>query len=398
MAAAAASICDEMLLDTNFRTLVSSKTKLEDFNALLEEHVAGWTQKKRLQDGLKDLSAKVDAAENKLSVIKAVGKAKKLEPEEQALVDNYSASNLKEKVKALNDAISAMLEAGKVTAEEKPQVLQNLNERKTAAKAADKAKLLEKLEKQITAVSKAQPVDPPVANLKELDALSRKLQEIEAIERRPAKSLTAADRERLETKPQVLEDRNALEARSRMWFESEFEFKPRLDKALTVLALNEAELRKKEEQEAWERKLREEEEEIERKRQEAAAKHEEQERKMMEKLEAKRLEAAAKPQKAAPAPKAKEKKKAKRMNPLTLFQATSQAEKRAEEAEVASEEPDEEEEVDDEEPSRPAPAAAPAAAAGYPSAAAAAAPVAATGMAAQVGEVAQSVDAATADA
>merc|ERR550532_2650646 len=77
-----------------------------------------------------------------------------------------------------------------------------------------------------------------------------------------------------------------------MWFESEFHFNPRLDRALEKLAIDEAEQRRKEEELA---------------------------KKVAEQLEARRLEAQAKPQKVVPQAKKKEKKAVVRLDPKDLF-------------------------------------------------------------------------------
>jgi len=174
--------------DENFQQLVVKSTGIEEFNKLLAECVGGYMQRKRFTDGLKDLLAKVEEIENKISVMKAVGKAKKMEDAEQFLADNYTGADLKEKVAILNTSLQAMLEGGQFTAEEKPIILDNLKTRRDTAKAAEKAKLLEKLERTLTAVIKAEGIDREPACLAQLAKLNTNLQYIEILAKRDSKN------------------------------------------------------------------------------------------------------------------------------------------------------------------------------------------------------------------
>lgn len=310
----------DLLLDSNFQKLASCKTDPEEFTSLLRVHVYGYTQKKHSVDALKDLLKRVDEAELKQSYAKNLGKKKGLEEAEQALVHSYSSHNLKDKVQILNAQIQGMIDEGLITQEEKPAVLENLKTRLAAAKTANKDKLQEKLEGMINSVSRAGPHVLQVGNLKEIGLLRRRLDEIHSLEKRPVKSLTQSEKEAIGKKVEVQDELRSLEERSTMWFESEFAFKPRLHRALEALAIEEADQRRREEEEAFEKKRKEEAEALEQKRLDTVAKEEEKHKHMLAKLEARRMEDQMKPQKpVVQQAKPKEKKKAKRLDPNSLF-------------------------------------------------------------------------------
>uniref|UniRef100_A0A7S1W8M3 Uncharacterized protein n=1 Tax=Alexandrium catenella TaxID=2925 RepID=A0A7S1W8M3_ALECA len=360
-----------ILGDSNFKTLAFAKTSLEDFTNLIGAHVAGWTQRKLVHEGLKNFKVKVEAAESKMRVAKNVGKAKQLEAEEEALCKLYTVADMTEKISALNKEIQASLDQGAVTAEEKPIALEHLRSRRDTAKKEEKAKLLERVEKQIDAVAKAKnTITLPVANLDEFFQLRKRQWLIERLEKRKPNTLDQEERDILKGKAKLEVEVHSLEAKSRMWFESEFSFKPRLEQALTEKAKNEAEELKRIEEEEKEKQRRAEEAALEQKRLEAQRKEEEHYKQMADKLEAKRLEAQAKPVKEAPKAKPKEKKRVAPMNPYSLFQNAHVVQHEPEATPEASPETSE---AGDPEPATSAPAAAPAA---TPAPAPAAAPVA----------------------
>lgn len=287
---------------------------------MLTAHVAGYSQKKKLVAGLKDLLTRVETAENKLYLAKNLGKARsKLEGEEQALADNHSSLDLKEKIQAVNASVQAMIDEGRLTLEERPVVHEQLLARRTAAKVDGKAKLLEKLENMLSSVAKAQPVELPVPNLEEIYPAHVELKEIHRYEKRPAKSLGTYERGMLSKKAQIEEAINKWSAKNRMWFENQFEFQPRLERAFDTLAKEKAAQKIREEEEALERKRKAEEEALEQKRIAHQQAEERKAKELEEKLEAKRMEAASKPQKAAPQPKKKEKVKRVVLDNRELF-------------------------------------------------------------------------------
>jgi len=98
------------------------------------------------------------------------------------------------------------------------------------------------------------------------------LKAIVKLEKLSAKNLTWALRERIEGKPDIEKEYDALMDISRMWFETPLEFRPRLDEAIAVYAANEEERKRREEEEAFEKKKREEEEALEKKRAEGLQK------------------------------------------------------------------------------------------------------------------------------
>merc|ERR1712096_202736 len=97
------------------------------------------------------------------------------------LADTTHIDDLKSKVQTLNTSIQAALETGALTANEQPEVLDELTVRLHKAKSEGKAKLQEKLERQIVAVkaSAEKPVPVPLPDVQELDALTSNLREKE---------------------------------------------------------------------------------------------------------------------------------------------------------------------------------------------------------------------------
>lgn len=312
-------VLDGISEDSNFKSLAEDRTSQDEFNRLVDDHVQGYTQKKRLADGLKDLAAKVEDAENKLIVAKNVGKFKAPSPEDEALTSLHTSFELKEKLKAVNAQVQAMIDAGSITAAEKPFVLDNLRTRLSKAKEGGKAALEEKLDKMITIVSKAQFFALPCTNIAKFHSLSKDMQSIEKLEKLPEKHLTANLRQRIEGKKALQEEFDALVSTSAMWFELPYEFEPRLKDAMAAYEAQEEERKRKEEEEAFEQKKQEEQEAFERKRAEAARKQEEQEKALEEKLAAARAAASLRPVKEVPQPKKKEKVSTARVDLQHMF-------------------------------------------------------------------------------
>lgn len=309
----------EIFDDCNFKRLADDKTSADEFRTLLQEHVQGYSQKRRLSEGLKDLVKRVEEAENRLLVAKNVGKFKEPNPEDKMLTTLFSSFELKEKAEIAASELQSMIQQGQITRFERAHVLENLQMRLAKAKEAGKAKVEEKLEGMLTSVRSAGPFLLPVPNLDDFTRLEKELQAIAKLEKLSAKSLTAALQERIQSKAEVQGDFDALEESSRMWFEMQTEFKPRLDDAMREWAASEEERRKKEEEDAFREKLRLEEEALEKKRAEAEAKEMEKARMLEEKLKAKREEAALKPVKEVPQKVVKEKKTVARVDLQHMF-------------------------------------------------------------------------------
>jgi len=108
--------------------------------------------------------------------------------------------------------------------------------------------------------------------------------------------------------------------RSRNWFETESEFAPRIEKGLDELFKAKADQRKREEEEALERKRRAEDEAIEQKKLAMKEAEDRRAQELEQKLEAKRILAAAKPKKEVVQPKKKEKAVAKKLDPHEFFE------------------------------------------------------------------------------
>lgn len=310
--------CD-ISLEPHFITLASKNTTIEEFVRLRTDHMAGYKPKKMLYDGLKKLQTKMDEIENKLSVMKAIGKAKQLSDEEQSDTNLYSGADLRDKAVSTLRAMETQIEEGPISLAEKSVILEHLGARLATAKQNDKPKVIEKLDRLLGLAHKAKGSRLPLSNIEEINGYHKELREIERLAKRQSKIWTTAERERMDEKPKILQKLAELEKRSRMWFEQEFSFTTRLKETLEIFAKEEEESRKKEEEQAWQTERDAEERAMEEKRLKEHQKKEEDARKLQEKLEAKRLEDAKKPQKAAPKKVEKKPKRVVKLDPNGLF-------------------------------------------------------------------------------
>jgi len=356
---------EDILLDSNFLKLASKKMEAEEFAKVVGENCGGWREKRRLVEGLKVLQEKVAAIEQKVHVAKAVGKAKgQLEYDDQKLADAYEQYNLRDKVTGLNAAIQTMIDESRLTASEIPVCLAHLQARLDKAKAGGKAQAQEKLEKMIKHVRTVGTVEVPVAHLPELFNMHKDYDGITKLQAKKAASQTDADRKRIAKKDKVWEQMKELEARSRMWFETQSEFEYRLHLAIEERTKNLAEELKREAEEEAERDRIAFEELLAKRKADAAAKEEAKAKEMADKIAAKRAEAALKPVKAVPKKKVVEKVK-KPLNPFELFKDPHEEQERLRAEEALRAEQEEEWEDTEASPEPPEPekkAAAPKAA------------------------------------
>lgn len=216
---------------------VLAECEIADFRRMVTSNVTAYACKKRLLDGLKERIARLEEAEQKLIT------RQELDAELQKLYDTLSVDGLKEKVKVMAVELQSSIDAGELTAEERPQVLEQLDGKLSAlqtaltkAEADGKAKAQAKLEEQRDQLReiKAAVSDSKAAGIKplkygdEVARLSRKLGAIARIEKESSGKYTLDELKRIGERPDIEEALSILQTRSRMWFESDEEFDVRL--------------------------------------------------------------------------------------------------------------------------------------------------------------------------
>jgi CRISPR/Cas system-associated endonuclease Cas1 len=284
----------------------------------------------------------VEAVEAKLAIVKSVGKAKQLDADEVSMSQKYDNLDLKAKCQKCRSLAEAMIENGKLTHKELPEVLESLRTRLETAKANGKATLQEKLERLLAAAAKKTIQYFPVANIEEIAQKRKDYEDVEALNQRPWKSLTSDEQRQVTNKSTLALELAAVESKGIMWFETEEEYGPRVKLAVadyerTQVQRRQAEARRiKEEKEkaaelAFQKKIEEQDRLLEEKRLAAKEKEEQLEAELAAKLEAKRLEDLAKPQKEVAPVKKKEKVRKVKLDAKSLFLDKSQADIREEE-------------------------------------------------------------------
>merc|ERR1719221_1703564 len=112
-----------------------------------------------------------------------------------------------------------MIENGQLTSIEKPLVVEALRAQSATAAAADKPKVVERLDKLVNEVLSIIPINLPVNNLAELYALNENLQKCLHLEKQPWKNLSGSERDQVLKKKQIQDDIKAVEKAGTMWFE-----------------------------------------------------------------------------------------------------------------------------------------------------------------------------------
>mmetsp|Transcript_16276 Transcript_16276/g.35621 ORF Transcript_16276/g.35621 Transcript_16276/m.35621 type:complete len:391 (-) Transcript_16276:183-1355(-) len=219
---------------------VLAECELADFRRMVESHVCGYSQKKRLLDALRDRLNQLQAAEQKLIT------RGQLSDVEQRYYDTLNADALKEKATLVTVDMQALIEGGLLTSAEKEQVQEQLKEKLAAlevelkkvqaeSKAKMEQKLLEQREKlqgMRAAVSDAPAHSHPLRHATEIRRLRGKLLSLQKLEKPSGGHYTVEELKKLGEKPELEEAISVLEERSRMWFETDEEFDVRLQKCL----------------------------------------------------------------------------------------------------------------------------------------------------------------------
>mmetsp|Transcript_43669 Transcript_43669/g.76553 ORF Transcript_43669/g.76553 Transcript_43669/m.76553 type:complete len:395 (-) Transcript_43669:47-1231(-) len=220
---------------------VLAECDMATFRRMVDNNVQGYALKRRVLDALKSRLASLEAAEQKLIARELLGE------EEQRLYDTLSAEGLKEKAQILTRELQAHIDAAELTAAEQRDVLaqldgklKDLEAQLAKASAEGKAKMQAKLEEQReklratkATVSDAKPAPGvPLKHGPEIRKYRAKLAGLAKLEREASGKYTLDELKRLGEKPELEEAISVLEARARMWFETDEEFQERVQKCL----------------------------------------------------------------------------------------------------------------------------------------------------------------------
>lgn len=224
---------------------VLAECEIDDFRRMIGARVTSYSTRKRLLDALRERLTRLEEAERKLIA------REQLDDKLQSLYDTLSADGLKEKVKVMAAEMQGAIDAGELTADERSQVMEQLDgklaaldEQLSKAEADGKEKMVAKLGEQReklvatkAAVSDAKPAGmAPIKYAAELQRLHRKDQALIRLEKESSGKFTLDELKRLGEKPEIQEAMDIYKTRSRMWFESDEEFDARLRHCLAQAA------------------------------------------------------------------------------------------------------------------------------------------------------------------
>jgi len=210
---------------------------IEDFRRMVGSHVTSYAAKKRLFDSLKEKLARLEECEQKMIA------REEIEASLQKLYDTLTAEVLKDKVKVVAAEMQASIDAGELTAVERSQVIDQLDGKLSLletelkkAEADGKEKLKAKLEEQKDKLkaTKVKLSDgrardpPPLKYADQIQKMHKRLIGLARLEKESAGKYTLDQLKALGEKPDMEEAMSVLQNRSRMWFESDEEFKLRV--------------------------------------------------------------------------------------------------------------------------------------------------------------------------
>lgn len=187
--------------------------------ATLQEIVAAkvqsWKQKKNCLKVLQDGVEKYRAVETKLFGGQVIDDA------DQFIYDNNSGCD-EEKVTWLQGEIKNMVSKGRLTAAEKQELLQQIQNNLDAEKDSGKQAALTKRKQNVESIS---PIKYSLKYQDQVVALRVRIHSLTALEQKGrSNSLTMADLKTLEEKPDVLAEIEKYENASRGWFQDDAAF------------------------------------------------------------------------------------------------------------------------------------------------------------------------------
>jgi len=211
------------------------------FQHLVSEHLTTYGQKKRLLDVLKARITSLEAIELKMS------KLEQLSAAEQAMFDGVGVDDLREKFRFISGELQQMIDQAQLTSAEKVAVTAQLEAKLSAleaelSKAETEGKMKrvqalteqrKTLQKMLVSVKDVWAINlAPLKHGPEIQKLTRKLADLNRMEKASKGHYTIDELKRLGEKPELEEAISVLTNRSRGVFEDDEVFQERLDACL----------------------------------------------------------------------------------------------------------------------------------------------------------------------
>jgi len=200
-------------------------SELPTFKRTVQKKTPSWASRKRLLEALRALRGAFRAMDQKLCNREA------LTDDEQRLYELGSVDDLDEKISFLQAACKEMVDAGRLTRDEKAQALEQMDARLDALPAGSKqrARIAEN-QAALEARDVSDYTPPKLEHEAAIKALHAKLAPLAALEKRLAKGqlLSVQEAGKLGEKADIEERIAALEDASRSWYETDEELAARL--------------------------------------------------------------------------------------------------------------------------------------------------------------------------
>lgn len=214
------------------------QTPVNLFPKMVESKCETWNQKKSCTQAINKLKQLAESLDQKLM------QGKPLSDSEQEYYNSVSITVLEEKLTCLRDMMTAQADSGRITTEEKKQLMEQITDRITTlsnemseAEIQGKAKRVENLKVQLdkakarqTKIQSASTILPP--KLKNEDAIIKLRKEqlplLELEKAAKGRLLSIKESQSMARKDEIENEVHELELSSRQWFETDPMFEARI--------------------------------------------------------------------------------------------------------------------------------------------------------------------------
>ncbi len=219
------------------------QTPINLFPKMVESKCETWNQKKSCTQVINKLKQLAESLDQKLM------QGKPLTDPEQDYYNSVSITVLEEKLTCLRDMMTAQVDSGRITTEEKKQLMEQITDRITTlsnemseAETQGKAKRVENLKAQLdktkarqTKIQSASTILPP--KLKNEDAIIKLRKEqlplLELEKAAKGRLLSIKESQSMARKDEIENEVHELELSSRQWFETDSMFEARIKVTLS---------------------------------------------------------------------------------------------------------------------------------------------------------------------